>query len=109
MLGTKRGLVKPSAGYGIVRIAQECRHLSLLWRKHRPLTPSRRASRGWGLLDSGFLRLAAQDPCLPLALLGNVIRAVPLVQSLRFIDEDLSARQMAPLLKSALPAFLRES
>ena len=109
LLGTKRGLVKPSAGYGIVRIARESRHLSLLWRKRHPLTPSRRASWGWGLLDSGFLRLAAQDPCLPLALLGNVMRAVPLVQSLRFIDEDLSARQMAPLLKSALPAFLRKS
>jgi lycopene beta-cyclase len=106
LLGTKRGLVKPSAGYGIVRIARESRHLSLLWRRHRPLPPIRRASWGWGLLDSGFLRLATQDPRLPLALLGNVMRAVPLEQSLRFIDEELSVRRLSPLLKSALPTFL---
>ena len=40
LLGTKRGLVKPSAGYGIVRIAKESEHLSRLWREHRPLPPT---------------------------------------------------------------------
>jgi len=35
-----------------------------------------------GLLDMGFVRLAAQDPRLPLALLSRVMRAIPLAQSL---------------------------
>jgi lycopene beta-cyclase len=87
LIGAKRGLVKPSAGYGVVRIAQESERLGRLWRQHRPLPPSRRAPWPWGLLDMGFVQLAAQDPRLPLALLSHVMRAIPLAQSLGFIDE----------------------
>ena len=106
LIGAKRGLVKPSAGYGIVRIAQESEHLARLWRQHRPLPPSRRAPWTWGLLDLGFVRLASQDPRLPLTLLSRVMRAIPLAQSLGFIDEQLSLRQLAPLLRSAAPVML---
>src|ERR671911_2361566 len=90
LIGAKRGLVKPSAGYGIVRIAQESEHLAQLWRENRPLPPTWRANRRWRLLDKGVLQLAAQDPRLPLALLHRVMRAVPLAGSLGFIDEELS-------------------
>ena len=54
------------------------------------------------------MRLAAQDPRLPLALLSRVMRAIPLAQSLGFIDEQLSLRQLAPLLRSAAPVVLRK-
>src|SRR5918994_2105583 len=108
LIGAKRGLVKPSAGYGVVRIAQESERLGRLWRQHRPLPPSRRAPWPWGLLDRGFVQLAAQDPRLPLALLSRVMRAIPLAQSLGFIDEQLSLRQLAPLLRSAAPVVLRK-
>ena len=106
LLGTKRGLVKPSAGYGIVRIAEESRHLARLWRENRRLPPSWRANWRWRLLDKGFLRLAAQDPRLPQALLGRVMRAVPLAGSLGFIDEELSLRELAAVFRSASPIFL---
>jgi lycopene beta-cyclase len=106
LLGTKRGMVKPSAGYGIVRIAEESRHLARLWRENRPLPPSQRSAWWWRFLDAGFLRLAAHDPRLPLALLERVMGAVPLTQSLRFIDEDLSPRQLLPLFRSTLPVVL---
>lgn len=36
LLGTKRGLIKPSAGYGIVRIAEESKHLARLWHEDLP-------------------------------------------------------------------------
>jgi hypothetical protein len=36
-----------------------------------------------------------------------VMRTIPLAQSLSFIDEQLSLRQLAPLLRSATPAMLR--
>jgi lycopene beta-cyclase len=106
LLGTKRGMVKPSAGYGIVRIAEESRRLAILWRENRPLPPSRRSAWWWRFLDTGFLKLAAHDPRLPLALLQRVMGAVPLVQSLRFIDEDLPPRELLPLFRSALPVVL---
>jgi len=106
LLGTKRGLVKPSAGYGIVRIARESRHLARLWQENRTLPPSRRSALWWRFLDTGFLGLAAHDPRLPLALLQRVMGAVPLSQSLRFIDEDLPPRQLLPLFRSALPVVL---
>lgn len=106
LLGTKRGLVKPSAGYGIVRIAKESEHLARLWREHRPLPPSRQVPWRWRLLDTGFLQLAAQDPRLPLALLRRVMRAVPLTQSLRFIDEELPLRHLTAVFRSALPTVL---
>jgi lycopene beta-cyclase len=106
LLGTKRGLVKPSAGYGIVRIAGESRHLARLWRENRTLPPSRRSALWWRFLDAGFLGLAAHDPRLPLPLLQRVMSAVPLSQSLRFIDEDLPPRQLLPLFWSALPVVL---
>jgi len=83
--------------------------LGRLWKQHRPLPPSRRAPLLWVLLDMGFVRLAAQDPRLPLALLRRVMRTIPLAQSLGFIDEQLSLRQLAPLLRSAAPVVLRKS
>ena len=106
LLGTKRGLIKPSAGYGIVRIAEESKRLACLWRKNLPLPPSRQSAWWWRFLDAGFLRLAARDPRLPLALLQRVMGAVPLAQSLRFIDEDLPPRQLLPLIRTALPVVL---
>jgi hypothetical protein len=61
LLGTKRGLIKPSAGYGVVRIAAESEHLARLWRENRPLPPSRRSAWWWRFLDTGFLRLGARS------------------------------------------------
>ena len=106
LLGTKRGLVKPSAGYGVVRIALESKRLAGLWKQGLPLPPSQRSSLRWLLLDLGFLQLAANDPRRPLALVRNVMHAVPLIQSLRFIDEELPPRQLATVFGSALPAVL---
>lgn len=109
LLGTKRGLVKPSAGYGIVRIAEESAGLARLWREGVPLPPSRRGPWPWAPLDAGFLQLARKDPRLSQALLGDVMRAVPLAGSLGFIDEALSPRRLASVFLSALPAVLRGS
>jgi lycopene beta-cyclase len=107
LLGTKRGLVKPSAGYGVVRMAEESKRLAGLWKQGLPLPPSQRSSLRWRLLDVGFLQLAAQDPRRPLALLRNVMQAVPLAQSLRLIDEELPLRQLAAVFGAALPVVLR--
>jgi hypothetical protein len=60
------------------------------------------------LLDTRFLQLAVHDPHLPLALLQRVMGAMPLNQSLRFIDEELPARQLLPLVLSALPVVLHK-
>jgi len=103
LIGTKRGLVKPSAGYGVVRIAEDCQRMARLWERSRPLPPSRRAPQPWRLLDEGFVRLAAKDPRLPMALLGRVMGAIPLAQSLSFISEELGFRRLGPLLRSAAP------
>ncbi len=107
LIGAKRGLVKPSAGYGVVRIASESERLGQLWRQHRRLPASRRAPFPWGLLDVGFVRLAAQDPRLPMALLGRVMRAIPLAQPLAFIDEDL-ARATRPAPSFGRPGRLSQ-
>jgi hypothetical protein len=55
------------------------------------------------------VRLASRDSRLPLALLSRVMSAVPLAQSLGFIDEQLSVRQLVPLIRSAAPIVLRKS
>lgn len=107
LLGAKRGLVKPSAGYGIVRMAAETRELARLWKSGLPLPPVRRTPWPWSLLDLGFLQLVQKDPRLSRALLGDVMRAVPITDSLRFIDEDLPPRRLARVFLSALPSVLR--
>lgn len=109
LLGTKRGLVKPSAGYGVVNIAREGEELARLWRKGLPMPPSRRNSQPWTFLDAGFLRLVEKNPRLPLELLGKVMNDVPLIRSLGFIDEQLPARQLASIFFSALPVMLRSA
>lgn len=109
LLGTKRGLVKPSAGYGIVSIARESEELASLWRKGLPMPQSRQKSQPWTFLDTGFLRLVEKEPRLPLELLGKVMNDVPLVRSLGFIDERLPARQLASIFFSALPVMLRSA
>jgi lycopene beta-cyclase len=106
LIGAKRGLIKPSAGYGVVRIAKESENLARLWRQHRPLPPSRQTSRLWRLLDKGFLELAVQDPRLTMELLHRVMHAAPLIQSLRLIDEELAPRELAALLPVVLPLVL---
>jgi lycopene beta-cyclase len=106
LIGAKRGLVKPSAGYGVVRIAEDCGRLARLWKQDRPLPPSRRAPQPWRLLDAGFVRLAAEDPRLPMALLGRVMGAIPIAESLSFIGEELGVRQLGTILRSAAPVAL---
>src|SRR5215208_3311146 len=103
LIGAKRGLVKPRAGYGVVRIAEDCKRLASLWGQRWPLPPSRRTPQPWRLLDEGFVRLAAKNPRLPMALLGRVMGAIPLAQSLSFISEELGFRRLGPLLRSAAP------
>ena len=105
LLGSKRGLVKPSAGYGVVRIARESEDLARRWLDGRRVPPTRRALLPWRLVDERFLRIAARDPSGPLALLSRTMRSVPVVQALRLIDEDLPLRQLVPLLRSAAPAL----
>jgi lycopene beta-cyclase len=93
---------------GVVRIAREVEYLARLWRQDLPLPPTRRVPRWWGLLDMGFLQLAARDPRLPLELVRRVMRDLPLSLSLRFIDKELPLGQLAPLMKPASPVVLRE-
>lgn len=107
LIGAKRGLVKPSAGYGVIRIARESDYLARQVREDRLLPQVRRSPLPWRLADEGFLRLAAHDPARPLALLERVMHAVPLSDSLGFIDEELSLRQLANVFRAALPALLR--
>ena len=109
LLGTKRGLVKPSAGYGVVQIARGSEELARLWREGLPLPPSSRGSWPWRFLDTGFLALVEKDPRLPLELLATVMRDVPLVGSLGFIDEQLPPRRLASIFLSALPVVLRSA
>lgn len=109
LLGTKRGLVKPSAGYGVVNIARESEELARLWRKGLPLPQSRRNPQPWKFMDTGFLRLVEKEPRLTLELLGKVMRDVPLVRSLGFIDEQLPAGQLASIFFSALPVVFRSA
>ena len=107
LLGTKRGLVKPSAGYGVVRIA---RRVST-WRGGGPATAGcprrvgRRGGGGWSTnSSSASLR---RDPDGPLMLLSRTLRSVPLVQALRLIDEDLVLGELVRLLRFAAPALCR--
>jgi lycopene beta-cyclase len=108
LIGAKRGLVKPSAGYGVVRIAKESQQLARLWREDQPLPPTWQATWQWRLLDKGFLQLAAHDPSRPLMLVNRAMHAVPLAQSLRFMDEELTVRQLVSLLRSTPPVVLRK-
>lgn len=103
LLGNKRGLVKPSAGYGVVRIARETARLACLWRRGSPLPPSRRARPWWRLIDTGFLQLAARDPRSPLELVRRVMSEVPISLSLGFIDEELPLRQLVNIVRAASP------
>jgi hypothetical protein len=41
-----------------------------------------------------------------MALLGRVMGAIPLAESLGFIDEGISLGQVAPLMRSAAPVVL---
>jgi lycopene beta-cyclase len=107
LLGTKRGLVKPSAGYGVVRIARESEYLARRWAGHRRLPATRRAAWRWRVVDEQFLRLAARDPGGPLMLLSRTLRSVPLAQALRLIDEDLVPGELVRLLRFAAPALSR--
>jgi hypothetical protein len=44
-----------------------------------------------------------------MALLGRAMHAIPLAQSLAFIDERISPGQLAPLLRSAAPVVFSRS
>jgi hypothetical protein len=58
------------------------------------------------VVDKGFFWLAAEDPRLPMVLLGRVMGALPLAHSLSFISEEPGVRRLGPLLRSAAPVVL---
>ena len=87
----------------MVRIVEDCERLARLWKKYRPLPPSRRPPQPWRLLDEAFVRLADKDSRLPMALLGRVMGAITLAQSLSFISEELWIRDLGPLMRAASP------
>ena len=103
LLGTKRGLVKPSAGYGILRIEQESQRLAGAWRCGKPLPASQRYHQPWQLLDRTFLQLINGDPASAQSLMRQSMQLLGLGDALRFLDGHASVLQLAHLMKSTFP------
>jgi lycopene beta-cyclase len=106
LLGTKRGLVKPSAGYGIRTIVEDTDRLVRKWQASGRPAPTRRAALPWRLFDASFLRLIEQDPGLAIPLLNRVTSAVPLSDMLGLLSEDVSLVRLWPALRAAAPLMV---
>lgn len=103
LLGTKRGLVKPSGGYGIARIERESERLAKLWRQNKPLPPSRPLRQPWALIDRTFLQLVNERPEQALRLMQGSMRHLSLRDTLLFLDEQLPWHKLADLMRHSFP------
>jgi len=103
LLGTKRGLVKPSAGYGILAIERESHTLANLWRRGKPLPAVRHYRQPWQLMDRTFLQLVTGDPATAQALMRTSMEQLSLAEALRFLDGHISPLSLARLMKATFP------
>lgn len=98
LLGAKRGLIKPSAGYGILRIERESARLAALWGQGRELPVRRPHRQPWHMMDQAFLRIACSDPGAAQSLMRQCMEQLSLRDALLFLDERLSPLKMARLM-----------
>lgn len=111
-LGAKRGLVKASAGYGILAIEQSSRQLADLWRRQQPLPSNRTYHQPWEYMDKVFLEMLHKDPASAQSLMELSMRHLSLSDSLRLLDENLPIVKLSRLMTACLPTvgkYIRHS
>lgn len=104
LLGTKRGLVKPSAGYGILSIESSASQLAKLWSSHLPLPPTRQYRQPWRFMDSTFLRMLNDNPAAAQSLMQASMDRLSLRDSLHMLDEELPLPKLSAFMMSCLPS-----
>lgn len=107
LLGAKRGLIKPSAGYGVRAIEHESKQIAEYLILDKEVPASRRYSHPWQFMDRTFLRLLTDNPAAARQLMSHTMQKLTLSESLRLLDEDLPPARLASFMVSCLPMVAR--
>lgn len=106
LLGTKRGSVKPSAGFGIMRILHDSERLSADFIAGRPLEPTSNSGYPWKVMDATFLKLLEHKPAASWRLLTKSMQKLPIRKSFAMLDETIPNLQAHALMLLLLPVVL---
>lgn len=86
-IGIAAGMLKPSSGYALTRIVDDCTAIvASLVRDEHPLVPPRR-SWLYGVLDAILLEVWSATPDAIPAVFSALLRRNPIDRVLRFLDE----------------------
>lgn len=107
LIGTKRGLVKPSAGYGIMNIWRESKELGSLWSQRHVLPPTHKQESAWKFMDKTFLKLAATNPPAAIELIESTMSKLPVSKCLALLDESLSPLERTAFMTRMLPRVVK--
>lgn len=106
LLGTKRGAVKPSAGFGIMRILHDANLLADRFMANLPLEPTASSGYPWRLMDTTFLKLLQKKPEAGWQLMTQSLQNLPASKNLALLDESIPSLQAHALMLRFLPMVL---
>jgi lycopene beta-cyclase len=103
LIGQKRGLVKVSAGYGIMSILRESRSIVSELEKGRLPTTVRTQAKRYNIMDKYFLKLAQNKPKKADRLIRHSLQNQPIATNFSLIDESLNPEKLAYTMIKSLP------
>jgi lycopene beta-cyclase len=98
LLGVAAGRVKPSTGYALTRILDDCARVVGSLERHGHPFARPRTSRVYRLLDGVLLEIWANRPARIPPIFGAMFRRNPADRVLRFLDEQASPADVLRLI-----------
>ena len=102
LMGTKRGLVKPSAGYGIRAIEHETAMLAEDWKAKTPLPVTKKTTYPWAMTDAAFIKLL-KAPKMPNELFDKVFHRYRPAKLFSQLDESMPLSHSLPMTLRTFP------
>lgn len=103
LIGQKRGLVKVSAGYGIMSILRESRKIASDLALGKTPLPVRNRDKRYEIMDKYYMKLVENNPKKADRLIRHSLQKQSIRTNFALIDETLSASKLAYTMIKSLP------
>jgi lycopene beta-cyclase len=103
LIGQKRGLVKISAGYGIMSILRESKRIAAILADGKIPKPVRIQDRRYQIMDRYFLKLVRDNPNKADRIIRRSLQKQSITTNFALIDETLQTTKLAYTMIKSLP------
>jgi lycopene beta-cyclase len=103
LIGQKRGLVKISAGYGLMSILRESKRIAKVLADGGIPSTVRISNKRYDVMDKYFLKLVQGNPKKADRLIRHSLQKQPITTNFALIDESLSPAKLTFTMIKSLP------